>query len=80
MDRDTIGIPHIAEGVRIVRRVLLERGNMAFYAGEWQVEEGSSPRIDTLEVRLIYSKGDQGPCWSEQKVMGVRSLFGLNTT
>ena len=38
----------------------LRGGDVAFYAGERQVEEGSSPGIDKMEVRLGGSKGDQG--------------------
>ena len=33
--------------------------NVAFYEGERQVEEGSSPAVDTVEVRFRGSKGDQ---------------------
>ena len=32
---------------------------MVFYAGERKVKGGSSPRLDTVEVRLRGSKGDQ---------------------
>ena len=38
----------------------LRGGDVAFYEGEWQVEEGSSPEVDTVEVRFRGSKGDQG--------------------
>ena len=36
----------------------LRGGDVAFYAVEWQVEGGSSPEIDTVEVRFRGSKCD----------------------
>ena len=38
----------------------LSGGDVAFYAGERQVEGGSSTGIDKVEVRFRGSKGDQG--------------------
>ena len=38
----------------------LRMGVVAFYEGERQVKEGSSPDVDTVEVRFRGSKGDQG--------------------
>ena len=43
-----------------VHAVYCLRENVAFYAGERQVEGGSSPEVDTVVVRFRGSKGDRG--------------------
>ena len=66
----------------------LRRGDMTFCAGEWQVEGGSSPGIDTVEVifrgftadqgrkgaELVRTKGDgsEGSIRSKKNLKGIR--------
>lgn len=49
---------------------------MAFYVGERQVEGGSIPGVDTVEVRA--TKGEKGPCWGKRRVIGVRETKQWN--
>ena len=67
VDRAVDFIPHVFECVKVVRggrrwsarHVLLRREDVAFCASERQVEGGSSPGVDTVEVRFGGSKSNQ---------------------
>lgn len=53
-------IVDVAESVKVVSGdgiVCTPRADVNIYACEPQVEEGISPRVDTMKVRIIGSKG-----------------------
>ena len=68
VDRAGPDIPPTAEGVKVFTEddesihtvYSLRGGDVALYAGERQVERGSSPEVDSVEVRFRESKDDQG--------------------